>query len=188
MSIKAPTEKHTQKKLLKKREKTQKNTAWAKAYHPEWPSPAQPRSYYPEWPGPAQPTKSTLESWTPVKGTGQPALSLGADSPQLRGSGHAVVVVADPRHLHLRLRRRRGHRQGARPRSPQALPRPGLGFGAPPPRPLPRRAAGRAAPPRRPRRIPPPLRVLPPHAFPLLHTASAVLRGHQPPLPQRPRR
>jgi hypothetical protein len=37
---------------------------------------------------------------------------------------HAVVVVADPGHLHLCLRRRRGHRKGARP--PKALSRPHL--------------------------------------------------------------
>ena len=109
------------------------------------------------------------------------------DSPR-HNSGHAVVVVADPRHLHLRLRRRRGHREGARTRPPQALPRLCLRFRPPPPPSLPHRAAGRAAPPGRPRRLPPPLRVLPPNPFPLLHTVFAILRGLRPPLARRPRR
>ena len=109
-------------------------------------------------------------------------------TPPRHNSGHAVVVVADPRHLHLRLRRRRGHREGARPRPPQALPRLCLRFRPPPPPSLPHRAAGRAAPPGRPRRLPPPLRVLPPNPFPLLRTASAILRGRRSPLARRPRR
>lgn len=154
------------------------------------PSPTQPKSIPSGMtqPNPTQSTLDTSEEQQALPLTPRPPCRAHCPLPAASGPCHAVLVVADPRHLHLRLRRRRGHRQGARPRPPQALPRPRIRFGAPPPHPLPRRAAGRAAPPRRPRRVPPPLRVLPPHAFPLLHTASAVLRGHQPPLPQRPRR
>jgi hypothetical protein len=55
--------------------------------------------------------------------------------PSVPSSDHAVVVVADPGHLHLCLRRRRGHRKGARP--PQAPPRPYLRPPPPPPSPSP---------------------------------------------------